>query len=337
MHTEELSILIVGCGSIGKRHAKNLASLGIGTLILCDPDIERTKALASELKLLQISSVSTIEEALGRDSLPDAAVIATPSSMHVEHATLCVGAGMDVLIEKPLSNTLDGVVNLINTASENKAKAMMAMCYRFHPVFVRLKEIIEDNSLGDIYHVNYFGGHYLPDWHPDADFRDEYAARSDLGGGVLLTSIHGLDNIRWLFGEVIEVAGFVDTVSELDMDVEDMVASIMRTEKATYISMYSDFLNRINQHLMHIIGSRGTLECDFISGTIKRFSAKDRETTIETIEYDVNTMYTGEMEYFLKTVSERREPVPDLHDGVKTLKLAMALKESSDARKFILL
>lgn len=335
MGTDKLSILIVGCGSIGARHARNLATLGVGTLILCDPDAERVDSLASELNVLQIVSVSSIEEALGRDNPPDAAVIATPSSMHVAHATECVSAGVDVLIEKPLSNTLEGVVSLINEASENKAIAMMAMCYRFHPVFTRLKEIIEENSLGDIYHVNYFGGHYLPDWHPEADYREEYAARSDLGGGVVLTSIHGLDNIRWLFGDVLEVASFVDTVSELDMDVEDMVASIMKTEKAIHISMYSDFLNRIGQHLMHITGSLGNLECDFISGTFKRFSANDAETTIETVEYDINTMYTGEMEYFLKSIQERVEPVPGLHDGINTLKLAMALKESSDTRKFI--
>jgi predicted dehydrogenase len=335
MGFENLNVLVVGCGSIGARHARNLASLGVGSLILCDPDQERTKALSSELSEVKTSTVKSIDDVVAADNLPSAAVICTPSSMHVEHATLSASVGMDLIIEKPLSNNLDGVVNLINVVTEKKIKAMMAMCYRFHPVFIRLKEIIEANTLGDIYHVNYFGGHYLPDWHPEADYRDEYAARSDLGGGVVLTSIHGLDNLRWLFGEIIEVASYVDTVSELDMDVEDMVASIMKTEKAIHISMYSDFLNRMGQHLMHITASLATLECDFIKGTIRCFNAEGRESTLELIEFDVNAMYTGEMEHFLGIISERKEADPDLHDGVKTLKLAMALKESSDARKFI--
>ncbi|MEE9542845.1 MAG: Gfo/Idh/MocA family oxidoreductase [Thermodesulfobacteriota bacterium] len=337
MGFKDVTMLIVGCGSIGARHATNLATLGVGKVVLCDPNPERTKELASKLSGVETGTVKSIEEALKGKKKPNAAVIATPSSMHVEHAALCASSGVDVLIEKPLSNTLDNVVNLINTASEKKVMVMMAMCYRFHPVFLRLKEIIEESILGDIYHVNYFGGHYLPDWHPDVDYRDEYAARSDLGGGVVLTSIHGLDNIRWLFGDVLEVASFVDTVSDLDMDVEDMVASIMKTEKAIHISMYSDFLNRKGQHLMHVTASLGSIECDFISGTIKRFTANNGETTTETVDYDVNTMYLGEMEYFLKSIEEGDEPVPGLHDGVMTLKLAMALKESSDARKFILL
>ena len=337
MAIENMHIITIGCGSIGSRHAKNLLSLNVSLLTLIDPDIERAKALGDELSAVEIKCVASLDEALKDAQGINAAVIASPSSMHVEHALKCVQAELDILIEKPLSNSLDKLATLAREVKGRGKVAMMAMCYRFHPVFLRLKAIIDGGTLGRIYHVNYFGGHYLPDWHPMVDYRDEYAAKASLGGGVLLTSIHGLDNLTWLFGTPHEVAAYAEHVSDLDLDVEDMVASIMKTKNGIYISMYSDFLNRIGQHKMVITASLGTLECDFISGSIRLFSPRDRQWSEELIEFDINSMYVEELSYFLSCIGGDEPVSPDLDDGIEVLKLAQALKESGKEKKFITL
>jgi predicted dehydrogenase len=186
-----------------------------------------------------------------------------------------------------------------------------------------------------VFHVNYFGGHYLPEWHPNADYREEYSARKDLGGGVIFTSIHGLDNIRWLFGEVEELSCFHDKVSKLEIDIEDYVAADLKLKNGLYVHFSTDFLSRSPQHRMFITGERGNIEFDFIENIMKVFSFDTGSWKDTTFEFDVNDMYLSEMKYFIECVAKHEKPKIDLSEGRKTLELALALKESSEKRKFI--
>lgn len=327
--SKDLKVLVAGCGSIGKRHIRNLSQLGIERFILCDKDESALKEASSGLKAPVLTT--DFREALLAG--PGAAVVATPSSLHLEMAASLVEKGVHVLIEKPLSHSTDGIEDFRSLVEENRVVGMMAMCYRFHPVFVRLKKLLDGNAVGRTLHVNYFGGHYLPDWHPQADYRTEYAARKELGGGVVLTSIHGLDNIRWLFGEPAECRSFVDRVSALEMDVEDIAVSLMRMTSGAYVSWQSDFLQRAPSHRMVVAGSTGTIRCDFLEGTIEVYAAGSGQWTTEKIEFDPNDMYMKEAEYFLDCVAKRIRPLMDVTEGVRTLKLASAVLQDGKSEE----
>lgn len=322
----ESRILIVGCGSIGRRHIRNLVSLGMRNFILCDPNRETLKT-ASE-GLVDPVLCESFSEALKLN--PRAAVICTPSSMHLEMALELAKTGVHLFIEKPLSHTLDGCESLERTVEKNDVVGMMGMCYRFHPVFKHVKNLLDSEVLGKIYHVNYYGGHYLPDWHPKADYRTEYAAKKSLGGGVVLTSIHGLDNLRWLFGEVDECKNFVDRVSNLEMDVEDLAMGLFRMKSGVYVNWQTDFLQRANQHRMIIAGEKGTIRCDFIEGTIETFLVDFGKWFNGRLVYEINSMYLEEMRHFLECVEKKKNPSIDIKEGVRTLKLALAVKSSGD-------
>ena len=315
-------ILVAGCGSIGRRHIRNLHDMGAENFILCDLDSERLKRASDGLE--GAVCVDNLDDALCEN--PDVALICTPSSLHLDMALRLARRGVHLFIEKPLSHTIDGVDELIETVEKNMVTTMMGMCYRFHPVYRRLKEILIEKRLGTLYHINYHGGHYLPDWHPNEDYRKEYAARSELGGGVVLTSIHGLDNIRWLFGEVEEVKAFVDKVSSLEMDVEDLAVGIFRLKNGIYVSWQTDFLQRTNQHRMIIVGEMGTIRCDFLDGTIEIFLV-DKGWEREDITFDINTMYVKELEYFFECVRKGIDTGIDVKEGFRTLRLAMEVKE----------
>src|SRR5574337_1093021 len=208
MMATDFKVLISGCGSIGRRHLNNLKALGIRDFILCDPSNEALERASAGLA----NPALTTDLKAALMARPDAAIICSPSSMHLENAIELAKKGVHLLIEKPLSHTLAGCEELKKVADEKNIVAMMAMCYRFHPVLLRVKELIASKAVGRVFHANYYGGHYLPDWHPTADYRREYAANRSLGGGVVLTSIHGLDNIRGLFGDVVEMCALVDKV-----------------------------------------------------------------------------------------------------------------------------
>lgn len=319
-------ILVVGCGSIGRRHINNMRSLGITRFVLCDPNTEMLKKASAGIE--DAALVTDFKVALNES--PDAAVICTPSSMHLDMAKELVSRGVHVLIEKPLSHTIEGCEELEKLVEEKGVVAMMAMCYRFHPAFQHVKRLIDSSAIGRIYHANYYGGHYLPDWHPHADYRKEYASKSSLGGGVVLTSIHGLDNVRWLFGDVVEGHAFVDKVSQLEMDVEDLALGVFRMENGAYVSWQTDFLQRIGQHRLVVAGELGTIRANMSDGTIEIFHIDTGKWTSERVLFEVNTMYVKEMKEFLECVHSKTRPHLNIREGIKTLKLAVGLKESGD-------
>jgi len=319
-----LKVLVVGCGSIGRRHIKNLSSLGVVDFILCDPNPE-SLAKASEGLRAPVECCSFLE---ALDHGPDTAIVCTPSSMHLEMARELASRGIHMFIEKPLSHKLDGCEELEKSVEAKGIVGMMGMCYRFHPVFTHLKKLLDTDVLGKVYHVNYHGGHYLPDWHPYADYRQEYASKKSLGGGVVLTSIHGLDNIRWLFGEVAEAKTFSDKVSGLEMDVEDLAVGVFRLSSGVYVNWQTDFLQRVNQHRMIIAGEKGTIRCDFIEGTIETYLIDFGKWFTGRLVYDINTMYVEEMKHFLECIDKGLVPSTDIKEGTRTLKLGLVVKES---------
>lgn len=319
---EDLKVLVVGCGSIGRRHLGNLKLLGVKDFILCDTAGDMLDRAAEGL--VRPVLTASFDDALGHK--PDAAVVCTPSSMHLAMSLALVKAGSHVLIEKPLSHTLEGVEELDAAVKEKGVAAMMAMCYRYHPVFLRVKSLLDGNAVGRVLHVNYYGGHYLPDWHPYADYRTEYASKKRLGGGVVLTSIHSLDNLRWLFGEVAEARGWVDKVSDLVMDVEDLAMAVLKMKSGVYVSWHSDFIQRANQHRLVVTGEIGTIRCDFIDSLVEVYLAEERKWMTEKVPYEVNTMYVNEMRHFLGCIESNVVPDVGVGDGIKTLKLALDVK-----------
>ncbi len=319
--------LIAGCGSIGRRHLANLRAMGVSDFILLDRDSVRLRAAAEGLSGPVLTQ--NMDEALS--ARPFCAVISAPTSLHVELAEKAAVRGAHLFIEKPLSHNMDGTGGLEKMVSRKALTVMMAMCYRFHPVLLRIKERLDSGIIGRVYHVNYFGGHYLPYWHRNEDYRLGYAARSELGGGVLLTSIHGLDTLRWLFGEVEEVKAFTAKVSPLQMDVEDLALAVMRLSSGVYVNWQTDFLQRTGQHRMVIVGEKGTMRFDVAKGEEEICRGDGGVWRKQKIAFDVNTMYVRELEHFLSALEAGRPAEPDLNEGIKTLRLAMMVRDSAMA------
>ena len=153
--------LVVGCGSIGRRHAQNLKFLGISDLGVVESDPERRERAASDLG---ISAFAGIAEGLGWS--PDFVVIATPTSLHVSQALEVASRGFAVFIEKPLSHMPAGIAELSRTIDQRSLVSMVGCNMRFHPGPRKVKEIIEQGRLGKIVCARIHAGSYLPAWRP---------------------------------------------------------------------------------------------------------------------------------------------------------------------------
>jgi predicted dehydrogenase len=330
MAAAPLRFAVVGCGSIGSRHARNLRALGGPAVVLCDLDRPRAARLAEEVGAAAVHA--DLDGLFAAERL-DAVLVCTPPASHLEVAARAVAAGAHVFCEKPLAPDLAGVDALLERAARARRFLMMGMCYRFHAGLRRLHERLVAGTVGRVLGAHLWAGHYLPDWHPWADYRREYSARRALGGGVLLDSIHSFDTLRWMFGEPAEVTGMLARVSDLEIDTEDLAAAIVRLEDGAIVEVHVDYLQRHAESRVEVIGSEGIAVFD--GGRLGWRRAGEDAWTEERVGAAVNDMYVAEMREFVRCVVGGRPPALDGAEGRATLRLALAVRESATTGRLV--
>lgn len=314
------TLLIIGCGSIGARHARNARSLGLD-VVLVDPNRERAQALAIEIGAHAV--FNNISDALDRFGC-DAALISSPSNAHALQALEILSRSIPLFIEKPLATSFEGLAELVSLAREKKIVTMMGQSYRFHETFKTLKTMLDSRIIGRVYHAHFTGGQYLPEWHPATDYRAEYIAQKAQGGGVLFTSkSHTLDFIEWFFGQIQELTGWKDRLGPLDLDVDDSCFLLTKTQENVVVYAEYDFLQRPHRSRVSIVGEKGTIDADFVTHTITVHDPDgSSQTTILTP--DPNVHYIEEMRYFIACVNKgESDPTLDVAQGAHIVTLML--------------
>ena len=178
-------------------------------------------------------------------------------------------------------------------------------------------------------------GSYLPDWHPNEDYEKGYASRKELGGGVILTCIHEIDYLYWLFGDVKEVYSMSGKFSDLKINSEDLSAIILKFKNNIIAEIHLDYFQRPSSRTCKIIGTKGTIFCDFSSNSVKYYDIKKKKwfNMIRLAKYDFNSMYVEQTKHFLDCIKNRKKTINDVHQGLKILKIAMAILKSSEKGK----
>lgn len=333
-----MKALIVGLGGIGQRHARNLRALlgdhldliayrvrGLSHVI--SPQLEADASRNIEMEL-GIRSFSNLGEALAEQ--PAVAFVCNPSSMHVGAAKACLQAGCDLFVEKPLSDRMDGVAELVRLADEAKRIAMVGFQLRFHPCVKTLQTILEGGSLGSVLAVRATIGEHLPSFHTYEDYREGYAARPELGGGVVLTQIHEFDYLDALFGHIRSVYALGGRWSDLEIQTEDVSSALMEGTadgRPLPIHLHQDYVQVPAVRQCEVIGSRGKALADFRLPRVTVSGASGPH--VHSFEgFDRNQTFLEELRHFLDCVERRLKPIVDLRDGARSLRTALAVKES---------
>jgi predicted dehydrogenase len=331
-----MRILIVGLGAAGQRHARNLRRLlgddvellavrrrGGGPAL---DDALRPKPGLSPEESLGIRVFSDLDVALAES--PDGVVVADPTSLHMATATAAVAAGCAVLIEKPLSNVWEGVPAFLSAVEAAKVPVLVGFQMRFHPLIERAREILCSGELGRVISASSTYGEYLPGWHPYEDYRQSYAARKDLGGGVMLTQIHDIDILGWLFGWPSAVYSVGGHLSDLEVDVDDAAVTLWAAPvdgRAIPVHLQQDYVSRPPVRRLDVVTERGGLSLDLI-GTALRAWDSEAGTAIEESpgEFDRNQLFLAEMAHFLECIEGRAVPRISATDAAKSLAVALA-------------
>lgn len=321
--------LVVGCGSIGRRHAKNLKTLGLQHLALCDTSSEALERCRSEVVG---EHFARYDDAL-RDFRPNVVLICTPPVFHVEQALEALHAHAHVFVEKPLSHESSGVQTLIAEARRTNCKVQVGYNLRFHPGLQILKELIDSGKIGRVLWLNAEAGQYLPDWRPWQNYRESYSGREELGGGIILDGSHELDYICWLLGRPTEVICRAEHLSGLQVDVEDSAWIYLTFPERRRADLHLDFVQRTYTRTCKVVGEEGTVFWDFTAKEVRWYSAGESEWKSIPYTFEVNEMYMTEMLHFFEAIDSDTGPMIDLEQGGDVIRIVEAAKNSSQEGK----
>jgi predicted dehydrogenase len=336
---------MIGLGGIGQRHTRNLRFLLGDTAEIIAYRVRRqmhlvTPAMGADASRnvedeYSIRVFSSLEEALAKK--PDIAFVCNPSSLHIPVALACIRAGCDLFIEKPLSDSLDGTEELVRAAAEKQRIAMVGYQLRFHPCLRKLTQIVQSGVLGNLLAVRATIGEYLPNWHPYEDYRQMYAARADLGGGVVLSQIHEFDYLYSLFGLPKRIYALGGHWSELEIDVEDTASILMEfcmAGRPFPIQLHQDYLQSPPTRQCEVIGDRGRSVMDLHALSVTVFTRGCATPDVHSFSgFERNQLFIDQLTHFLECVNKRRRPVVDLKDGLQSLRMALAVKRSIATRQ----
>ena len=317
---------VIGCGSIGQRHIRNLRALGARTITAYDRDAARLARSVQEQAVTPCASVQA-----GLADRPEVVLICTPPHLHTVLAQQAIDAQAHVFLEKPIANVLDGVPDLLRAAQERERFIYVAYNLRFHAGLRKLKELLDSGAIGRLLAIRAEVGQYLPDWRPTQDYRQGYNVSAAMGGGIILDASHELDYVRWLGGEVESVACMAGQLSDLEMDVEDTAAIILRLTNRVIAEVHLDCVQRGYARNCKLIGTDGTLIWEFKEGV--RQLLPDKTWRVYPITPDPNDMYVAELRHFLACVRGQETPLVSGADGLRVLQVALAAKQSAQTQQ----
>jgi len=324
------TVLVVGLGSIGKRHVEiiNQQFPQVKVVALRHRKYNDTEGSSQQM----VKQVFSLDEAILTN--PQAAIIANPATKHIAVAKALASHGVHLMVEKPISDNSKDSLELINICKENNVILMAAYNLRFLPSLSHFRQCIKSGLIGELLSVRSEVGQYLPSWRPESDYRVGVSAQKDLGGGVLLELSHEIDYLRWIFGEILWVQSHTSRQSDLEIDVNDSASIIMgmgnTIGESVIVSLNMDFIRHDTTRRCYAIGEKGTLLWDAISGEVKVFLQDEKiwNVLFQSLP-DRNYTYTQEIVSFFDSIESGGAPSVTGEDGLKVVEVIEAAEKSS--------
>lgn len=317
-----MRVLFLGLGGVGQRHLRNLRHLV--------PDAS-VAAIRAKGRVFEIRNDLSVDESVdmvdkygveilpdltaGLAWTPDMAVVATPSALHVDHCLPLIEAGIAVLVEKPAATDGAGYDRLQDAAARRNVPVMVAYQQRFNPLVRRFREVLGQSRIGRIQSIEVTVHSHMPSWHAYEKPNEFYAGQAALGGGVVMTEIHELDLLGWMFGDASDVAATGGRLGDYDIDVEDTIAAVARFTldgRAVPAAISLSFVQQPPARRFVVNGTLGrvTMELPKLTITVEDETGTADVTTLP--DFDRNQLFIAELDHFLACVREQSEPSASL-------------------------
>lgn len=325
-------LLVVGVGSIGKRHIENnqkyfskidIADTRNDRLIECQKKFNINKTFKNYINAF-------------KNNKYDAVFITTPPHLHLKIAELAVKNRSHILIEKPLGMSIKGWDKISKICNKHKLINYVAYCHRHISYTKKFKEFLLKKKIGKLLNGSLTWGSYFPDWHPWEKYWTYYMAKKHQGGGALMDESHGIDLIRYFFGEPKKIFSFIDKISNLKMTADDNAFLLFKMKNKMLISLNFDLISKPTKCEIQINGSKGSLVWNRVDHVLKHYS--DKKKTWSIYKYSKNDflrMYKTQAHYFIDCIKNKKRPVVDIRDAINTQKIIDKSFESHNQGKAI--
>jgi predicted dehydrogenase len=326
-----MKFLIAGFGSIGRRHFRNLITLGEDDILF----LRSNRSTLPEDEIAAFPVETDLESALNHK--PDVVIVANPTSLHLEVAIPAAERGCHLLIEKPLSHSMARIDQLQRAVELGGGEILVGFQFRYHPQLQRIAALLSANAIGQPVSVRAHWGEYLPGWHPWEDYRSGYSARQELGGGVVLTLSHPFDYLRWLLGEVVALWAFVSHEVGLGIEVDANAEIGLRFMNGVSGTVHLDFVQRPLAHHLEVVGTHGTIRWDYVAGQLCLYRPASDQPEVEYLpsSFERNQLFLDQMKHFLAVAQGKEQPRCSLQDGIKAQQLVMAVHESARTKRMV--
>lgn len=303
----EMKALVIGYGSIGKRHTRLLENMDLKVAVVSRRSISYTPRYYNLIKALD-------------DWQPGYVVVANRTSEHYESLKVLSEQNFKgrVLIEKPLFNWTQSF------PKNQFSKIAVAYNFRFHPLLVQLKNLLDKSS--SLVSASIYVGSYLPRWRPQVDYRESYSAHKQQGGGVLRDLSHELDYVLWLFGSWKELTARGGHFSSLEINSDDVYSLLMQTYRCPLVSIHMNYIDRIPRRKLIVNTDRHTIAVDLYANTMN----VDGHLTKIMLEY--NDTYCEQHRTML---SSSMKQLCTLQEAMETMVTIEAAEQASHSHTWI--
>jgi predicted dehydrogenase len=302
-----MKILIVGLGSIGKKHLKAIKTI--------DPYCEilalRSGRGTSEVE--GVKNIYNLDEI--KSGTVNFVIVSNPTSEHKNTLERLLNFGCPLFIEKPLHSSLD-IENLVNVLATNKVATYVACNLRFLDCLAYVKKVFESEKK-KLNEVNVYCGSYLPDWRIGTDFRETYSARPELGGGVHIDLIHEIDYLYWLFGKPLNVRKTFKRQSSLKIESYDYANYLLEFE-GFCANTVLNYFRRDTKRTLDLVFEDETWCVDLIKNQISV-----NENIIYKSEQKIADTYLSQMEFFINNYRKKDFTFNTVSDAFNVLKICL--------------
>ena len=303
---------IIGYGSIGKRHAKNLISLNINDIILF-----REVGKANDLGLKEVNSLSDL---LLHN--PDFVIVANPTAKHYSYLKELILKQINIFVEKPIVSNYNEVTEIEKLIDGYKGIGFTALNMRFHPCVSYAYNLQQSGRLGKLQHARFFVGQYLPDWRPGNNYTKSYSASKSLGGGVLLDLIHEIDLAILFAGSSIKsISSYVGKIGDLKIETEDIAEITYLTSEKVLVNIHLDYITRGYKRYFQLFFEKGWINVDLYFNSVDIYEEGKGINTISYTNFDRNKMYQDELSHYINSILINQQPNITLYNGLQASSL----------------
>lgn len=322
-----MKIVLIGLGSIGQRHLRNLLHLGYSQVTV----VSRSGILPHEFSSLSVCT--TLAEALAKNKF-DAGIVCTPTSLHLTSLKALLQAFVpNIYIEKPVSHTYDGLAEVLQLAALYKNNIVVGYDLHFDPGMMKVKELFATNAIGKVVSINAQVGQYLPDWRPQQDYRKGMSAKKETGGGVMLDLVHEFDYLHWLMGDAKTIAAMYVNSNTLEIETEDAAEVLLQFASGAIGTIHLDYLQQKLVRNCLITGAKGSIQWSLAQNKVWWIDNNKKESNYSYDGFERNDRFISILQTFLSANDDVR--LTSFKQGIESLRWVLAAKQSSQQNVFI--